>query len=62
MFNFSSGRPVTNKPSNKYQYNCKTRQAIAIAKAQETQNIKKLQRRPLLDLNIEELDLLLNTV
>jgi hypothetical protein len=58
MFHFPSGRPITDKPSNKYQYNRKTRQAIAIAKAQ---NLKQLQRRPLLDLDIKELDLLLNT-
>jgi hypothetical protein len=59
MFHFPSGKPITAKPSNKYQYNRKTRQAIAISKAQ---NLKQLQRRPLLDLDIKELDLLLNTL
>jgi hypothetical protein len=58
MFHFPSGKPSTHKPSNKYQYNRKTRQRLAIAKAQQ---VKKIQGRHLLDLDIEELDLLLNS-
>jgi hypothetical protein len=58
-YNFPSGRPITDKPSNRYQYNRKTRQAIAIAKAQR---IEQLHRRHILDLTIEELDLLLRSL
>jgi hypothetical protein len=39
MFNFPSGKPVTHKPSNKYQYNRKTSQAIAIYQAQHPPRI-----------------------
>ena len=59
MFHWPSGRPITNKPSNKYQYNRKTRQACAIAKHQE---IQQIQKQHILDLSIKELDLLLNSL
>jgi hypothetical protein len=58
MFHFPSGKPITAKPSNKYQYNRKTRQAIAIAKAQKLKQVLKLS---LLDLDLDELDFLLNS-
>jgi hypothetical protein len=59
MFHWPSGRPVTHKSSNKYQYNRKARQAHALIR---NQRIKDIQKSHLLDLNIEELDLLLNTI
>jgi len=59
MFNFPSGKPTYCKPSNHYAYNRKTRQRIAIAKAQ---NIKRLQKLCILDLTIEELETLLRTL
>lgn len=59
MFNFPSGKPVYHKPSNKYSCGRKARQRLAIqeAKAKET-----LKQRPILDLTIEELEKLLNTL
>lgn len=59
MYNFPSGKPTYCKPSNHYAYNRKTRQRIAIAKAQ---NIERLQKRCLLDLTIEELETLLRSL
>jgi expansin (peptidoglycan-binding protein) len=69
MFHFPSGKPKTHKPSNKYRYNRKTRQAIAIQAAQvqapepiETIYLRDLFINPtanLLDLSINELEQLL---
>ena len=56
MFHFPSGRPVTHKPSNYYAHNRKTRQRLAIQKAQLRAH---LETRSILDLTIEELEQLL---
>jgi hypothetical protein len=68
MFNFPSGKPKTHKPSNKYRYNRKTRQAIATQKAQVPETIETIYLRDLyinptanlLDLSINKLEQLLN--
>ena len=59
MFNFPSGKPTKNIPSNKYTHGRKARQRIAIYKAKE---IELLKKRPILDLNLDELHKLLNTL
>jgi hypothetical protein len=69
QFNFPSCKPKTHKPSNKYQYNKKTRQAIAIQKAKtpvpfpkniETISLLDLiQASHLLDISISQLNKLL---
>ena len=59
MFNFPSGKPTKNVPSNKYTHGRKARQRIAIQKAKEIEILKK---RPILDLTTEELYKLLNTL
>jgi len=59
MFNFPSGKPVYHKPLNKYTCGRKTRQRLAI---QEAKAKEILQKKPILDLTIEELQKLLNTL
>jgi hypothetical protein len=59
MFNFPSGKPVTHKPSNKYTCGRKTRQRLAI---QEAKTKEILKNKPILDLTIEELRQLLETL
>lgn len=53
MIHFPSCRPSTHKPSNKYTYNRKTRQALAIHEAQE----KKRQAKILAQKYIETINL-----
>jgi hypothetical protein len=53
MIHFPSCRPSTHKPSNKYAYNRKTCQALAIHEAQE----KKRQAKILAQNTIETINL-----
>ena len=59
MLNFPSLRPVTHKPSNKYLYNCKTHQLLAIQKEEKAQYLRHLRTLPILDLTINKLEQLL---
>jgi hypothetical protein len=59
MFNFPSGRPITDKPSNKYAYSRKQRQQRAIDKALSQQTQEQTKTPCLLDLSINELEKLL---
>ena len=61
MFNFPSGRPITDKPSNKYAYSRKQRQQRAIERAR-LQEQPKTKTPCLLDLPINELEQLLRNL
>jgi hypothetical protein len=58
-YNWPSGRPITNKPSNKYAYSRKERQQRAIDRA--LSQAQETKTPCLLDLSIKELTKLLKS-